>query len=792
MLSPLVGGAQGMRQQDTDTARGFFDIARRGEQLALHIPAARLDAPFLLIARIAGAPAGGGYGGLGVSSRIVSWQVQGTRLLLREQSYSLAADSSLPVARAVNAASLAPILAALPIKQHDADGAITVDVTSLFTSPPLELGPGGNVRGALDANRSFLESATTHPNNVEIESTLSYANPQQPQPNASPWVPQPLNSATSVRMHWSMVRLPETPMPLRLSDTRVGVFYVEQSDFGNPAGPVDARRYVMRWRLEKRDPAATVSDVVTPITFYIDPATPAQWIPWVRRGVEAWASAFEAAGFRGAIVAREAPRDTTFSVDDARYSVIRWVPSTIEDASGPTIADPRTGEILSAQVLVYQNVLKLNRDAFVAQLAAVRPEARQLPLPDTLLGRLLEATITHEVGHTLGLAHNFKASAAYLPDSVRSASFLKQFGFTPSIMDYVRFDYVVQPGDHVALDELVPRIGPYDVFAIRWAYTPIPGAALPAAERTALERIVHEQDGQPMLRYVTEGAWGADAAESRESVGDAAVIAATRLGIANLRRTVPLLPRIAAGEPTDVGILGDLYNRVLLQWRTELGHVVGIIGGASTRDIRSAQGMGVRFSPLPRDDGVRAMAFLAQEAFASPEFLLDSTVLRRIEAFGSLQRLHDAQNALLQQLLNDDRLARLAEYEATAPSSAAVYTTADLFKDLRVALWSELSAPGSVHVTPLRRDLQRSFLFLLDTKLNRPNTAPVLRPGQFGFRTFPAPAPQYSEAQSVMRASLRDILRQARSAMARAGDAPTRMHLEAVEELVARTLDGRR
>jgi len=307
-------------------------------------------------------------------------------------------------------------------------------------------------------------------------------------------------------------------MTPRLADERVGYFSVTKMDYSREEQRAPRVRYISRWRLEKKDPDATLSEPVRPIVYYIDAATPAKWIPWLKRGVESWQKAFEAAGFKNAILAKDAPtpeQDPDFSPEDVRYSVIRWLPSIVENATGPHIADPRTGEILNADIQFYHNIMNLLSDWYFLQVGPLDPRAQKLPLPEDLMGRLLQFVVAHEVGHTLGFQHNMKASSTYPQEKVRDREWVKKMGFAPSIMDYARFDYVAQPEDRIDVEDLVPGIAPYDVWATVWGYKPIPGARTPDEEKPTLDRWAREQDKTPWYRFSTAGSAGSSSAGHR-------------------------------------------------------------------------------------------------------------------------------------------------------------------------------------------------------------------------------------------------------------------------------------
>ncbi len=349
------------------------------------------------------------------------------------------------------------------------------------------------------------------------------------------------NSATVITSH-SMVKLPEVPMKPRVFDDRVGYFSRNLIDYGRADHRAMQRTYITRYRLEKKDPNAEISEPVKPIVYYVDPATPAKFVQYVKKGIEDWRPAFEAAGFRNAIVAKDAPTDDPdWSAEDARYSVIRWLPSTTENAQGPHIHDPRSGEILEADVLMYHNVQNLSKNWYFVQAGPLDPRARRLPLPDDLMGELVRFVVAHEVGHTLGFQHNMKASAMYSVAQVRDRNWVKQNGHTPSIMDYSRFNYVAQPEDNIDVADLIPKVGPYDKWATMWGYKPIPDAKTPDDEKATLDRWAREQDQTPWFRFSTAQAGSSDPYNLTEAVGDADAVLATTLGVKNLARVATLL-----------------------------------------------------------------------------------------------------------------------------------------------------------------------------------------------------------------------------------------------------------
>ncbi len=776
--------------KDAKSMSGIFTVHRIKEKLYYEIPKNELGKDFLWVSLIAKTSLGAGYGGQAAGNHVVRWERHDNRVLLRGVSYEVVADDKLPIAQAVQAANNNPIIMSFNIEAFGKDDAPVIDVTRLFTTEVPEFSARARVGArSFDTMRSFVERAVAYPENIEVEATQTFSTPVElpsatPRTPTSPFATPPMRpGSATVLMHYSMVKLPETPMMPRVMDQRVGYFSIQQMDYGQDEQRAPKRIYITRWRLEKKDPNAALSEPVKPITYYVDPATPEKWRPWVKKGIEDWQPAFEEAGFKNGIVAKDAPtpaEDPNWSPEDVRYSVIRWLPSTIENASGPHISDPRTGEILNADIQFYHNVMNLARDWYFVQVGPLDPRADKLPLPDDLMGRLIEYVVAHEVGHTLGFQHNMKSSSLYPAEKVRDREWVHKMGHVATLMDYSRFNYVAQPEDHIPPEDLIPKIGPYDKWATMWGYKPIAGAKTPDGEKPTLDEWARQQDQIPWLRFTTPKSTGVDPGELTEAVGDADAVQSTALGMKNLERVSNmLLPATTAkkGEPYDD--LEELYGRMLAQWTLEMGHVTAIVGGFNTQEKYVGQ-KGVIYTPVPRERQVVAVKFLNDSAFVTPSFFLKPEILRRFEPVGVVDKIRTAQRAILGNLMNPTRLARLVEQEALDGKGS--YTATDFLTDVRNGIWKELNGTGPIKIDAYRRNLQRSYVELMNDRLNRPAPATPSFPGF-------TPQPTTEDVRPFFRGELKAVSAAVAAAIPRAADQETRFHLEDIKDQIAKVLD---
>ena len=782
----------------TDT--GGITVHRVDDRWLFEVPDSLMGRDFLLVSRIAGVPANfGGFlsAGTSVEERVVRWERQRDRIILRTIAYDAVADDTLPIAISVASNNVGAILAAFPIEAYGKDSAsFVIEVGTFFAgdTPALSgLSPAQRrqyqVR-RLDPARSFLTSVKSFPQNVEVRHTQTFEATEPPADRTS--------GTISLDMRQSIVLLPKVAMRPRYADPRAGFFAVTRVNYGLDVQKADSQSFIRRWRLEPKDPAAyargELVEPVKPIVYYIDPATPMRWRPYVRMGIEDWQKPFEKAGFKNAVVAKDPPsaaEDPDWDPEDIRYSVVRWAASLVRNAVGPSTSDPRTGEIIESDITFYHNHMRSYRNRLLIETAAANPVARTLDMPEELMGETMRKVITHEIGHAIGLPHNMIASSSIPIDSLRSASFASRYGVSLTIMDYARQNYVAQPGDSLTPTSFVRRLGPFDDFIVNWGYRVIPEARTPEEERPILDRWLREQSGAMGYRYLPQFLAGVDPRSQTEDVGDDPVRAST-YAIDNLKRVVPNLVAWTTRNGDDYSELNELYGEALGMWARYMGHVVSVIGGVQV-DLKTADQDGVVFSAVDRERQQAALRFLGEQAFRTPTWLAPDAILSRIGPPAGQTSLVDRQAAVVTQLLDTRRLARLAQSEAM--NERAAYSPAVYLADLRRALWG---APGSL-TTPdaNRRTLQRVYLERL-AALVEPPEPPQGGGGPGGgggggpqeppSPLLVAPNVPRTDLPALARSQLRAIQADARRAAGTAASAVVRAHWQDVVDRVEKVL----
>ncbi len=768
---------------EVKTDSGLFVVHRIEDKLLYEIPDEMLGVEVLLVSRIAATADEVGYGGMKANTQVLRWERRGDDVLLRIVSHENVADEELPIYQAVRNSNFEPILHSFEIEAENEDSsAVVIDVTDLFTSDVQALGLQQFRRERykvrrLDGDRTFVVSAKSFPQNVEVRHVLSYEATEPPSNSSS--------GTISVEMNQSMILLPAEPMQPRLCDRRVGFFSVRLTDYGRDAQKAEERCYVTRWRLEPSDSAAyargELVEPVKPIVYYIDPATPMKWRPYLKAGVEDWNAAFEEAGFRNAIIAKDPPtveEDPEFSPEDVRYSVIRYFSSDVQNAFGPHVHDPRSGEILESDIGWYHNVMNLLRNWYFVQTAAVNPDARGVKFRDEVMGRLVRFVSAHEVGHTIGLPHNWGSSVAYPVDSLRSPTFTDAHGTAPSIMDYARFNYVAQPGDGVT--NLMPDVGIYDKWAVKWGYSVLPEAESADDERLMLNEWVVERAGDPLYFYGRQGP-RIDPRSQNEDLGDDAMLASD-YGVANLEIILDSLTVWTSEEAKDYGDLTELYSQVTGQWSRYIGHVVRNVGG-SLENFKTYDQEGIVYEPVPAERQRRAMEWLDANIFQTPEWLLRNDVLRRIEGVGALDRVRSYQTSPVNTLLGPQRFARMIEAEAL--SSDEVFTVSEMLSMLRSSIWTELGSASAIG--PFRRNLQRIHVARLEWLMTQ--EVPRLSSFFSNDKLYTNVSVSQSDIRAYVRGELETIQRDVMRARRRTRDNMTRLHLADIEARIEAILD---
>ena len=750
--------------------KGLFTVHKIEDKYFYEIPDTLFNREMLMVTRISKTASGLGFGGGKQNTQVLRWQKKDKRILLRVVSHNVVAADSLPVHEAVTNSNFEPILFSFPIKAFSKDSLNTViDVTNLFTKDVKALGLPDFRRkqykaGRVEGDKSFIESVKSYPLNIEARHVKTY----------SAGTP-PSNSSTgtlSIEINNSMVLLPKEPMKRRYFDERVGWFTSSQIDYGLEAQRAKTVTYLDRWRLEVKDEDLDKfkrGELVEPkkqIVYYIDRATPKKWRKYIKQGIEDWQVAFEAAGFKNAIIAKDPPtveEDPEWSPEDVRFSVVRYLASPIPNANGPHVSDPRSGEILESDINWYHNVMSLLNGWFFVQTAAINPDAQTSEFKDEVMGELIQFVSSHEVGHTLGLPHNMGSSAAYKVEDLRDPEFTKKYGTAPSIMDYARFNYVAQPEDKDV--SLFPKIGVYDKYSISWGYRPILNKTA-KEEKETLNSWIMEHDGDPLYRFGRQQRGVIDPSSQTEDLGDDAILAST-YGIKNLKRVVPNLIKWTTKKGENYTDLKTMYNHIVSQFNRYMGHVSNNIGGVY-ENYKTADQEGAVYTHVDKTHQKNSLKFIIQQLFNTPDWLIDQNIFDKIEFSGSVERIRRTQSTSLNNILNLGRMSRMIENESLNGNDA--YKLTRMMIDLRRGIWTELST--GKRIDTYRRNLQRTYIDRLA----------FLMTGQASNST------SHSDILAITRAELNTLKRSIQSSIGNR-DTMSRIHLQDAIKRIEAILD---
>jgi len=741
-----------------------------------------------------------------VDNRVVRLVRRGMRVFVEEVRFEVSSQMEPGIERAVEETTLHGVVRAFDILGRGRRGESVIDITQLFvTDPPKAFALGFMKHFGMkdiDPRRSYIDNFKVFPDNVGIRYYQTWVADRSELIDRVEVGDDSVTAFLGFVFYTNIYLLPPKPMRPRYFDDRVGYFATSFRDYGSgEAGGVE-RAYIQRYRLDKRDPAAAISEPVKPIVFYIAESVPEVWRPYMKQAVEDWQPVFEKAGFRKAIFARDAPgedEDPTWDPDDVRYNVIRWAPSGRRNALGAAVVDPRSGEVISSHTIFWHDILRLVETWYFTQASPLDARAQKLPLPRELMGELLRYVVRHEIGHALGLRHNFKASSMITPKQLRDPDWTKQWGTSASNMSYARFNYVAQPGDDAGL---VPKLGPYDYFAIEWGYRQFEGHPTPDEERILLDQIAARQVTEPLLRFGGEDS----VAEVDPTVGSSVLcgeaISCADLGLRNIDRVMSYIVPATTRPGESYERLSTMYEALVQQRHRELAFVTKLVGGVEETRYHAGRGT-TPFSSVPPARQHDAVKFLVERAFTEPKALLDPGVLTRITPAGGQYPLQGSNIDLLGRLIDPGVFERMTE---ASNASEERYTGVDLLNDLNKGLFSELEAKTPI-ITSYRRQVQRSYVTLL---LNAGSTSdssagarnidrsadyegkpavrnPRLKTGR-GFDSaladvgaqYSQGSAEISEYRAALRAAVGDLNRRIGAALPKTKDTGTLLHLRLV------------
>lgn len=801
---------------DVQTMHGLFTVYVVCDRVHFEIPLHMLDRDILANTEFAALSTGTDFVAPGsvVDNHVIRFTRLGNKVYLEVVRYEISARLSPELQRGADAASLRTVLRTFDVLREGVGGAPVIDITGvLITEVPaefaLDLMRQFRMR-YVDPKRSYIQMVRAFPEHIDVRFYQTWV-PEPTELFKSEDVGESLSASLGFVFHLSLHLLPEKSMQPRYWDDRVGYFNVPFDDFGSKENGKVNRAYIQRYRLEKKDIDAEVSEPIQPIVFYISDEVPLEWRPYIKRGIEEWQPLLEKAGFRNAILAREAPsqeEDPHWHMEDVRLNVVRWTPSGRQNAMGPVVIDPRSGEVISSRVILWHDVLRLLETWYFTQVSALDPRGRKLPLPEDIIGELLRYVVSHEVGHALGLRHNFKGHSAYSVAQLRNKEWTQRWGNSASIMDYARLNYVAQPGDDAYL---LPRFGPYDYFAIQWGYgvftttgtregQRIVNPVSTDAELALLDELASKQVDEPALRFGGEDATAdLDPTVNANVVGRDPVEAA-EYGLRNVDRVTTYLISGTTRVGGDFTRLREMYEGLIQHRHRQLYAVAKLVGGVEETRFHAGRG-GAPFKSIPAGRQRAAVKFLVNRAFTVPKAFLDQNVLMRIAPSGAADSLQGSNITLLRRLLSDSVLQRMAEAHPFASDDGS-YTALDLLLDLNRGLFSELASARPA-CELYRRELQRNYVTLLLAASGMgsdPDTSSESSDGswsnisvrseithrqtqRFVSSALPELARRYrggslpSEARAALRAGLDDLYKRIEAALGKVRDPLTRAHL---------------
>lgn len=788
---PTVSAYHRLTGRDSVTMSGLMNVIAKGDTFYLEMPVKQLGRQFLVSNKLQRVPQelneAGVNRGINYENQVIrfEWDKPAKRIIIRQQRLTPESPKESAVHRSVADNYIDPIIATLKVEQTPKDSSTVIfKVNDLFNGKKNVLNDVFNqinIGTSPSDDLSRIISVKAFDNSVIATSELtSVVHEGQSKTNVT------------VVVSSAITLLPEQEMARREEDWRVGYFTTKRTQFDDHQQAVRNTNYITRWRLVPSDTAAymrgELTEPVKPIVFYVDQAMPAHLRPYIKKGITDWNVAFEKAGFKNAVRVLDYSDSLDHDGNDPQYSVLTYDASEKANAMGPSVLDPRTGEILEADIIWWHNVQSLIREWIMVQTSAADPRARTLQLPQELIGDAARFVACHEVGHSLGLRHNMMASAAYPTDSLRSRSFTDRMGGTSaSIMDYARFNYVAQPGDGVRV--MSPNIGPYDLMAIEWGYRWYPAGT---DEKARLNDFLNAHTDR-VYRY-SEAQSKRSAIDPRalsEDLGDDAMKSAT-YGIANLKRIIPnVMSWTTTGEPGQTyDEASKFYAAIISQWDLYMYHVMANIGGMYL-ERPTIDRPKPAYTFVEKDKQRRALQFLLDEALSFPRWLFDNDLSRQtfiqrstpkgVEEQEAAYVLRNEQNYILWDLLDNARLIRM--YENEMQNGTRAFTAVELMDMLHRHIFRPTLSGKSPDV--MERSLQKSFVDALITaanageglKINKNLDQDALSSGQRTVLMTSGQISRNSDALSLKRGEMLRIVRMLKPKLS-TGTLVARMHYE--------------